>query len=487
MFWGAWCDNILSFSSDNERDEYKVKNFLTKAQKVVKERKLLFIIGLACMALVIAFFVLRARLGGPRPDPITLTYANWNLGVNWNDPLELRMLQSFMDEHPHITVEIDTSIASPWMDSISAAAYENRLPDVFIVDDLGTKADNGWLLDLTTQAWADTDFFDLPNLIQGGAMVGGRVYALPFTQDIQGYFVNRDLFRELGQEPPSFGISAPDFIAAARNATDLSHPSIGINHSFSFVDWYPGAVNPLLGFFAFNGISFALNSPEMLGAVRLAAEVHNNGYTFNSIPQNMVAGYFPIGYDLGAFRYGQMAMYYGGTSWLMNIMANEVPFEWDFIGVPGGRSVVTLEIIGISSHTDYPEEAYMLASWMGHGTEGNLRRLQYAQEMGITITYMPASQNRQVLDALFQMIPAPGLASAYGAMDMVLLDGMRVLPGYMQARHSAPTGVAIPGHHTNAGVEHLIIHSILGDMYFPSHSAVAEEVARQALEAAQGR
>jgi len=445
-------------------------------------------IALICLVLAIIFIPNWGGDDGPQPDRITLTYANWNLGAHWDNPLELRMLQSFTDAHPHITVEIDYNITTPWMTSISAAAYENRLPDVFMVDDLSAKVSHGWLLDVTDQAWGDLDFFDLPHIVQGATMIGGSVYALPFAQNIQGYFVNRDLFRSLGMEAPTFGISTGDFINAVRGATNLNHPSIGLNHAFSFVDWYPGAVNPQMGFFAFDGTGFALNSQEMQEAVRLAAELHYEGYAFYSIPSAQVSAHFPSGYDLGAFRDGQMAMFYGETSEFMDIMLNQVPFEWDFIGAPGGRSIITLDIIGVSANTNHPEEAYLLAQWMGHGTEGNLRRLQYAQELGITIGDMPVTQNRQVLDILWQMIPAPSLMEVYASMDRVLIDGLRILPGYMQARRSAPTGIAIPGtHHTNAGVEPIMYHSILGYIHFPNYSAIVEEVARQALEEARIR
>lgn len=445
---------------------------------------------LVCMIVVIigitatlAFLFLRNNDNEPDLPRVYLTYANMNMaGGNY---LEVRMLQSFMDEHPHIVVTVDHSISLPWMIGISTAAAENRLPDVFSVDDLGTMVANGWLADLTSHAWGDLDFFDLPRIIQEAVLINGYVYALPAAQDIQGYFVNNDLFRSLGLVPPAFGVSVDDFLNSVSSATDLSHPSIGLNQSLSFADWYPGAVDPALGFFGFDGRSFQLDSPEMHEAIRLAALLHSSGYTFSSIADEDVRDYFPIGYNLGAFRYGQIAMFYGG-SWLMDTMLNQIAFDWDFIGVPGGRSVVTLDIIGVSANTNHPEEAYLLARWMGHGVEGNMRRLQYANEMGITLNTLPITQNPQVLDILLESISAPGLRDVYDSMERALVDGARVLPGYMQARHSAPTGVSIPGTvHTNATVNSLITYSILEHVYFPNYSSVARDVSDMQLEAAR--
>ena len=451
-------------------------------KKILFEKKKLMVVlplVLLIAIIVLVLIILLTRDDGPTPDRITITYANWNLNA-----VELRMIQAFMDEHPHINVEIDENIAMPWMQSLATAANANRLPDVFMIDDLGAKAANGWLMDIHSMAVGDLDFFDLPSIIQQTVMVGGVVHALPFAQDIRGYFVNRSLFEDLDMVPPAFGISAEDFFDAVRAATDLHRPSMGLNHTLSFVDWYPGAVRGDRGFFAYDGRGFALNSPEMLEAIRIAGELYRMSYTFASIPTNIVSGHFPIGYDLGAFRVGQMAFFYGGAG-LMDMMENQVYFDWDFIGVPGGRAITTLEIIGISAASSHPEEAYLLARWMGHGTEGNLRRMQYIQEMGIIPGSLPISGNRQVLDALFQIIQAPGLAEVYNAMDRALIDGHRVLPGYMQARFSAPTGVSIAGtQHTNVGVDLLIRYSIIGDVNFADYAAVAEEVARQQLDAA---
>ena len=455
-----------------------MKNFLFEKKTLLVGVPLL----LLCVIVALVLVIILGGDDGPQPDQITITYAHWNM--DHDNALELRMIQAFMDKHPHIYVEIDENIRNPWMQSLAAAASANRLPDVFMIDDLGAKVANGWLMDITSLAVGDIDYFDLPRIVQEAVLVNGAVFALPFAQDIHGYFVNRDLFIAMGMEPPAFGISAEDFFDAVRAATDLSRPSIGLNHTFSFVEWYPGAVRADRGFFAYDGTGFALNSPEMLEAVRVAAELYSMGYSFNSIPTDRVAGYFPIGYDLGAFRIGQMAFFYGGAG-LMNMMVNQVYFDWDFIGVPGGRAITTLEVIGISADTNHPEEAYLLARWMGHSTEGNLRRMEYAREMGIITDSLPISTNRQVLENLRQIIPAPGLMGVYNAMDRALIDGHRVLPGYMQARYTAPTGISIAGtQHVNVGVHLLLRYSIIGDVNFADYSAIAESIARQQLEAA---
>ena len=416
------------------------------------------------------------------PDPVTITYANWNLGEYFDDALERQMLRAFMDKHTHITVVVDERITTPWTDSLTMVA--DSLPDVFMVDDISLKAANGWLLDITGMAAADPDFLGLSGVIQEAVRIDGTVYALPFLKRVSGYFANLDLLREMGIPAPGFGVSAADFVAAAVAATDLNRPSIGLNQSFSFVDWYPGGVNPRLGFFAFDGFGYALNSPEMLEAVRIASELHAGGYTFAGLSDEL-ARHFPSEYAMGAFRDGQMAFLYGG-SWLMDSMLAQANFDWGFIGTPGGRAVVALEVIGISANTSHPYEAYLLAKWMGHGTAGSMHRLWLAGDLDVAIEGLPVSQNPYVLDELVRNLPVPGLREVYASMDMALLDGHRVMPGYMQARFSAPTGVEIErAGLENASVDNLIRYSIMGHVDFARVSEIAEEVARRQLEAAR--
>ena len=437
------------------------------------------VVVLVLAAVVAAIFIRRSR----RDDNmITLTYANWNL----DSALELRMIQSFMDMNPHIRIEIDRNISQPWTNSLSVAAAQNRMPDVFILEDIGTKANAGWLMDMTPHVWNDLDFFDLSSNIQEAMRVGGsmNIYALPFEQHIHGYFVNRDLFRALGVEPPAFGVSPGDFIGAVQAVTDTSRPSVGLDSVFSFVEWYPGAVNPMLGFFGYDGLGFALNSPEMLEAIHVAAELHNGGFVFDGLAYT---GAFAADDAFISFIEGQVALFYGGT-WLAEVVLNQAEFDWEFIGVPGGRSVVTLEVLGISSTTSHPEEAYAFARWMGHGTEGSLRRLEYAQDMGLAPQVWPTAQSSDVLGELLAILPVPGLAELYHHLDRALISGLRVMPGYMQARFTAPTGVNVPGSQlANIGVDQLIRYSILGYTHYPEHSATAEAVARYQLNAALGR
>ncbi|MCL2286238.1 MAG: extracellular solute-binding protein [Firmicutes bacterium] len=420
-------------------------------------------------------------------ETVVLRYANWNLGTEEDNNIERRMIQAFMDAHPHIRIEIDESITGDWTEALAIAASVGNLPDVFMVNDTGMMAANGWLRDITEISNADSEFVNLPASIRNATQINNVVYTVPFAQFMLGYFVNRTLFEELNLDPPEFGISVDDFVRLVRQTTDLNRPTIGLNYSNQILYWLPGARNPNLGFFAYDGVAYALNSPEMLEAVSLATELAATGMTYGGLDYDQRA-VFAMPWAGGAFNHGQVAFLWDG-SWVIDWVpryAAEAGFELDFIGVPGGRTVITLDILGIASTTRHPEEAYLFARWMGHGVEGYLRRIELAREAGININSLPASSDPRVLEAFMDIVTIPGLRTAIDNMDNALIDGNKILPGHVQGRFYAQTGISIPNtDYDNATVNQVIHHSIVGNINFADHADAVNAASRAAMQAAR--
>jgi len=420
------------------------------------------------------------------PEPgeiITLRYANWNVGTEEDNNIERRMIEAFMEAHPYIRIEIEEM--GDWTESLAVLASIGQLPDVFMVNDTGMMAANGWLLDITELSNNDVEFVNLPNSIREATQINNTVYTVPFAQFMMGYFVNRTLFEELNLDPPEFGVSVDEFLNLVRQTTDLNRPTIGLNYSNQLLYWLPGARNPNFGFFGYDGVAYTLNSPEMLEAVSLAAELAATGMTYGGLSYEQREA-FAAPWAGGAFNQGQVAFLWDG-SWVIDWLpryAAEANFELDFIGVPGGRTVITLDILGIASTTQHPEAAYMFARWMGHGVEGYLRRIQIAQENGININSLPASGDARVLEAFWNIVTIPGLRTAIEHMDNALIDGNKIVPGHVQGRFYAQTGISIPGtDYDNATVNQVIHHSIVGNINFADHADAVNAASRAAMQA----
>jgi len=428
----------------------------------------------------------------PTDVQITLRYANWNVGTEEENNLERRMIQAFMDEHPNITIEIDESIVHPWTEALTVAASIGNLPDVFMVNDTGMMAANGWLLDITSMSNGDSDFTSLPAAIREATQIGNVVYTVPFAQFMMGYFVNRTLFEEFNLDPPEFGVSTDDFVSLIRQVTDLNRPSIGLTYANQFLYWLPASRNSNFGFFGYDGTAYVLNSPEMIEAINLAAELTATGMTYGGLDYDLRQEIFPMPWAGGNFNQGHVGVAWDGT-WAIGHLpryAAENNFDLDFIGVPGGNTIVTLDILGIASTTEHPEAAYLFARWMGHGVEGYLRRVEIAQANGLTVNGMPLSTNTRVLDAFWNIMgdaaTLPGMRAAVNSLDTALIDGNKIVPGFVQGRFYAPTGISIPGtDYDNATVNQVIHFSILGNLNFADHADAVNNASRAAVQAAR--
>jgi len=417
---------------------------------------------------------------GPR-EPVTLRYLNWNLGPEGYDNVETRMIQAFMDAHDWITVEL-VRPDGDYVEFLNAQAAIGQLPDVFMVADTAPLLINNWLLDITDMSRADAEFNRLPAAVRNATTYGDRVFTVPMFQFMQGYFVNHTLFDELNLNRLQFGLTPEQFLQAIRDTTDLTRPVVGVNYTFHMALWYPAARNSNLGFFTFDGERYNLDSREMIDAVRIATEMNAQGFTFHGIPYDQRTATFDGGWHGEVFNNGQIAMRFEGT-WF-NPSRYDLDFEWDFIGIPGGRNILILDILGISANTHAPYEAYLLAKWMGHGDAGFERRMDIAEDMEQAVASLPFTNNQALLDRYWaSWAGAPGLQAAYRALDNAIIDGNKIVPGHAQARYHAYTGIQV-AHYENAPIGGALWGMVhYGSPNFADHATQINNAANQAFQA----
>ncbi|MGE0003697.1 MAG: hypothetical protein AB7S88_04475, partial [Candidatus Izemoplasmatales bacterium] len=133
-------------------------------------------------------------------DPVTVTYAAWNLGTVDSTNLERLMLQAFSEEYPWITVEVverpkvpdatgTSEIDQNWNEFLGARAALGILPDVYFTDSTETTIMNNWALDVTAIANADEEFLNISADIRNAASYGGKLMALPYAVYYFGYYI----------------------------------------------------------------------------------------------------------------------------------------------------------------------------------------------------------------------------------------------------------------------------------------------------------
>jgi len=409
-------------------------------------------------------------------DATVLRYANWNLGTEEENNLERQMIQAYEAANPDVKIEIDESITGDWMEALATAASAGNLPDVFMLSDTVTSYANQWLLDLSDLAMADEEFNHLPLAVQNATKLNGSVYAIPFAQFMMGYYINKDLFNQLNLSAPVYGLNVEELVTAIRDTTDLNQPFVGVNSIDQFIDWYPGVVNSNLGWFTFTDGRYHLDSEEMLQGMRLASELGRNDYTYVGLTDEQQK-LFTGENDADAFRAGQMAMFYNG-SWMNNDFAQNADFQWDFIGIPGERSALTLDQVGIAKTAEHPEIAYDFAKWMSYGKEGYLERLEIVVNQGVEINALPVTSDVDLLNRYWEIVDVPGIREAYENLDNAMIDGNKIVPGYIASRWEGNTGVQVEDI-DNANIGDIFWHSVYGTINYQDYGSQVNVLAQQ--------
>lgn len=415
-------------------------------------------------------------------ETVTLTYANWNLGTETEQNLERLMIQAFEEKYPNVKVKIDESISTKdWNGSLSAAASAGKMPDVFMLAQIPTALKNDWLLDLSDLAAKDKDFANVPNIVKESASYNGKLYAVPFAQHFLGFFVNKDLFNKANLDVPQYGMTVDQFTNAVKSVTNVKNGVAGLNHPYTFPDWYPPAANKDMGWYTYSNGKYQLDGKEFINGVNLAKTVIANGYAYETLKDDQKANF--KGKDPEeVWEQGGVALKWDGT-WGTARMSEVLKFQWDFVGIPGGRTVVTNDFVGISKSTKHAQEAYQFAKWMSFGKEGFLKRLEIAEKQRKVVNTLPIATDKEVLDKYFALLDVPGVRKAYQNLDNAIVEPVKIVPRFVEARWEAPTGVKI-GDKANATVVQLIESGMKGEIKIEDYAKQLDQLADQKTQEA---
>ncbi|WP_053073751.1 extracellular solute-binding protein [Bacillus sp. LL01] len=410
-------------------------------------------------------------------DEVTVTFASWALGTEEDQNIERLLIAEFEEKYPNINVEIDESIATDdWNNSLSSAASANAMPDVFMLSQVPTGLANDWLLDISEMAEADEDFAKIPEVVRESATYNETVYAIPSAQHFLGYFVNKDLYNQANQDVPEYGLSIDEFTESVRSISNVNSGVVGLNNPFAIVDWYPSSVNEEIGWYTFSDEEYHLDSNEFISGVNLTSNFVTNGYSYENLSDDQKANF--SGEHAGeVWAQGGIGLNWDGT-WAVTDFSTNLDFDWDFVGTPGGRTVIVNDYMGISKSTKHAEEAFLFAKWMSFGKEGYLKRLDVAVETDKAVNNLPVIQDDEVLDAFFEIQDIPGLRTAYDNLENGIIEPVKTVPGFVQSRWEAPTGIAI-GEEPNANIAALIDASVRGEIKIEDYAAQINELANQ--------
>lgn len=391
-------------------------------------------------------------------EKVTLTYANWSLGNKDADTLERRMVKAWNDLHPNIEVQIDESMDySKYGDSLNAAAAAGKLPDVIMLQNIPTGLSNEWLADISQFTSKDSEWSKIPKPLEQATHYGKGVYAVPTGMYFEGYFVNDDIFQSANVDALKFSPSLDEFWNAVKATTNLSKNIVGISESVQIPDWYSSAENKNLGWFSFDGSKFNLDSKEFKDGINKAQEVLNNKYSFDSLTQEQ-KDKLNAKWHGDLWNQGKVAIRFDGT-WSIADFSKQ-SFKNRFIGMPGGRTVVVGDFLGISKSSKNIQAAYEFAKFMSFSKEGILKRIELGSKDN-SYNSLPLTTDKDVLDKYFETYKYEGIKDAFDSINNGIIEGVKIVPGYTASRWTAQTGIKV-GDKDNANIGEVIDGCIHG-------------------------
>ncbi len=286
---------------------------------------------LLVLLFTIAAFISVAPIHGQAS--VTLHVMHWTPDmVKGGDPTEKtawwdKITSGFESAHPGVTIESNFVPFAQYLPTLTADAAGNQLPDVFfghvIVAQLGRA---GQVVNYRDLPGFDDAYFKrfFPGPVRQFTFDKGAVYALPWTAQIFGLFVNDKIMSQLGLQPPN---TWDELIAMAPKIKAAGFTPLAWGNKAGNVG--PDFVLPLIT--QYGGDVYALddltdpkvswNSKPVVDALTLLDKLTKAGVFLdgiNGIDEN-------TGWQI-AFQ-GKAAMLYTG-SWVPNTIDTQAPADF---------------------------------------------------------------------------------------------------------------------------------------------------------------
>jgi ABC-type glycerol-3-phosphate transport system substrate-binding protein len=415
---------------------------------------------------------------GSDPVPVTLRYANWNLGTEEENNIQRQLVQAYMEINPHVTVEfVDMSAEGGWDAVLTSYAARGELPDVFMANNVPLYVTNDWVADLTDIVADDPDWQNVPQVLKDAVTYSDQVLALPAAQFVMGYFVNKDLYEAGNLDAPEYGFSVEEFEEAVTSLNDISQGVLGLDEWQFVMGWYANTQDPNLKWFSYDGTHMNYNSAAFKEAVAKAGEMQQ--YTWQGLSEEQLANFNATGpWEL--FLNQEVGMRWDAT-WAVPGYVENATFDWDFIGIPGGNQAMVADIMVVSKTTENLPEAYNFAKWMTFSTEAYAKEAELAEAMG-SAPKMPVSVDEASLELYKQFVDKPGIHTALDNLDSSLIESLaKIVPGYINARWEGKPGIDI-GENQDVAIGFIFDNANSGDFKFEDYSVQLEEFSNQILD-----
>jgi multiple sugar transport system substrate-binding protein len=411
------------------------------------------------------------------PAPVTLRYANWNLGTEADNNAERQMIKAYTDAHPWVTVEIvDMSAEGGWEANLTAYAAKGELPDVFAANNVPLYYQNGWMADVSALVASDADWANIPQPLKDAFTYQGKVLGIPAGQFIMGYWVNQNVYEAANLDAPYYGMPVDEFFATAKALNNPAKGMLGLDEQWFIEGWYPHTQDANLKYYSFDGSKMNYNSQAFKDAVSKTTEIIP--YTWQGLTDADKKNFKSVGpWEL--FTNQEVGVRWD-ASWNVPGWVQNATFNWDFIGIPGGSQAIVFDAFGISKTTANLDAAYDFAKWMTFSSEAYQKRGEIAKAAGAGLN-LPIAMDANSIALFKSFVDKPGINQALDNLNNSMLESLaKVVPGYIQARWEGKPGIDI-GDNKDVNIGWMLDNAPSGLFKFEDYSAKLEEFANKAL------
>lgn len=378
--------------------------------------KILKILGGIAVVLGLIFFVYNVILPQLFPakiNQVKLVY--WGL---WEDPsIVTPIIADFEREHPNIKIEYSKQNIEQYRDRLVTRSNNGNGPDVFRFHNTWVPQLSDLLLPLPSSTISKEEFSKnyypvvLDDLIKNGA-----IYGIPLYIDTLNLYVNKDLFKAAGLNPPTTWIEFGNFarqltVKDENNNIKTAGAAMG---TYSNITHAPSIISML---FVQNGVDLNdMNSNFQASSDAL------NFYSSFALPSANVWDE-TLDQSIRAFAAGSLAMYFGYSWDFFTIKSMNPSLSFDIYQAPSlpgqNATIASYWVEGVSSKTLHQKEALLFIKYLAQKETAQKLFAEASKTRGFGEPYA----RMDLAESLRSSVAYPFVASAPFAVSSFFVDG----------------------------------------------------------------
>ena len=263
-------------------------------------------------------------------ENVEITYANFNASGGNEETLN-KMYEAFREEHPNITVNIETIGYDDYFTQMQTRVAGGTAPDCYElnIENFAAYANKGVLAELTG---IDVSGYNATAL--SAFQVDGKQYGVPGNFSNVVLIYNKDLFDQAEVPYPDDTWTWEQAMEACEKISALGDDIYGIYQPITFNEFFKVAAQYGGSVLNEDKTEFTINSPENIQAAKMMVSkiVDSNVQPTESQMGGMG--------DWDLFESGRLGMIPTGI-WAFGAFTDACEFNWDICVEPGGTQKAT--------------------------------------------------------------------------------------------------------------------------------------------------